>query len=174
MNKLSSKWSSIELKINLPLKLFFKVDLASFSFIFGIFQTDITIFRSLWIQHSNVLKQVIMKNLLSVYGIGIRSHNHHNLSLFPLPLDHGSHHTQAIFTFRECFDCRRHKRSFSKVNYFVFWISKLWAVWPDWTIYWTLGSFLEPNLPIPPTFWGNFCKGVKIFKFSSEIIFGQL
>ena len=41
-----------------------------------------------------------------------------------------------------------------------------------------LGKFLKPlaaiNLPKSPTFLGNFCKGVKIFHFSSEIIFGQL
>ena len=51
------------------------------------------------------------------------------------------------------------------------------AVWPDWVIYWTLGNFFKPlatiNLPKSYTFLGNFCKGVKIFHFSSEIIFGQ-
>jgi len=49
---------------------------------------------------------------------------------------------------------------------------------PDWLIYWTLGKFLKPlatiNLPKSPTFLGNFGKGVKIYHFSSEIIFGQL
>ena len=30
------------------------------------------------------------------------------------------------------------------------------------------------SLPKSPTFLGNFCKGVKIFYFYSEIIFGQL
>ena len=30
------------------------------------------------------------------------------------------------------------------------------------------------NLPKSPTFFGNFCEGVKIYNFSSEIIFGQL
>ena len=29
-------------------------------------------------------------------------------------------------------------------------------------------------LPKSPTFLGSFCKGVKVFNFSSEIIFGQL
>ena len=52
------------------------------------------------------------------------------------------------------------------------------SVWPDWAIYWTLGNFSKPvatiSLPKSPTFLGNFCKGVKIFHFSSEIIFGQL
>ena len=52
------------------------------------------------------------------------------------------------------------------------------SAWPDWAIYWTLGYFLNPlatiNLPKYHTFLGNFCKGVKIFNFSSEIIFGQL
>ena len=51
------------------------------------------------------------------------------------------------------------------------------AVWPDWAIYWTLGNFLKPlakiNLPKSPTFLGNFCKGVKIFHFSSKIILGN-
>ena len=41
-----------------------------------------------------------------------------------------------------------------------------------------LGNFLKPlatiNLPQSPTFLGNFCKGVKIYHFSSEIIFGQI
>ena len=39
-----------------------------------------------------------------------------------------------------------------------------------------LGKFLNPlasiNLPKYPTFLGNFCKGVKIYHFSCEIIFG--
>ena len=39
-------------------------------------------------------------------------------------------------------------------------------------------QFLKPlatiNLPKSPTFLGNFCNGVKIYHFSSEIIFGQL
>ena len=30
------------------------------------------------------------------------------------------------------------------------------------------------NLPKSPTFLGNFCKGVKIYDFSSENMFGQL
>ena len=51
-------------------------------------------------------------------------------------------------------------------------------VWPDWAIYLTLGNFLKTlatiNLPKSSTFLSNFCKGVKIFNFSSEIIFGQL
>ena len=42
-------------------------------------------------------------------------------------------------------------------------------------IFWTLGSFLKPlatiNWPKYPTFLGKFCKGVKIFNFSSEIHF---
>ena len=53
-----------------------------------------------------------------------------------------------------------------------------WVVWPDWAIYWTLGEFLKPlatiNLPKSPTFLGNFYEGVKIYHFSSEIIFRQL
>ena len=40
------------------------------------------------------------------------------------------------------------------------------------------GQLFKPlatiNLSKSPTFLGNFCKGVKIFNFSSEIIFGQL
>ena len=52
------------------------------------------------------------------------------------------------------------------------------AVWPDWVVYWTLGSFINPlaaiNLPKSPTFLGKFCKGAKIYHFSTEIIFGQL
>ena len=51
-------------------------------------------------------------------------------------------------------------------------------VWPDWAIYCTLGNFLKPlamfNLSESPAFLGNFCKGVKIYHFSREIIFGQL
>ena len=52
------------------------------------------------------------------------------------------------------------------------------AVLPDFAMYWTLGNFSKPvatiSLPKPPTFLGNFCKGVKMFHFSSELIFGQL
>ena len=48
-------------------------------------------------------------------------------------------------------------------------------VWPDWA---TLGNFLNPlaaiNLSKYPTFLDNFCKVVKIYHFSSEIIFRQL
>ena len=45
-------------------------------------------------------------------------------------------------------------------------------------IYWNLGNFSKPvatiSLTKSTTFLGNFCKGVRIFYFSSEIIFGQL
>ena len=51
-------------------------------------------------------------------------------------------------------------------------------MWPDWAIFYTLGNFSKPlatiSLPKYLTFLGNFCKGVKIYHFSSEIIFGQL
>ena len=43
---------------------------------------------------------------------------------------------------------------------------------------WTLGNFLKTlaaiNLPKSHIFLGKFCRGVKIFHFSREIIFGQL
>ena len=52
------------------------------------------------------------------------------------------------------------------------------AVWPDWAIYCTLGNFSKPMatiiLPELPTFLVNFCKGVKISHFYSEIISGHL
>ena len=42
----------------------------------------------------------------------------------------------------------------------------------------TLGNFIKPlatiNLPKSHIFLGNFCKHVKIYHFSTEIIFGQL
>ena len=51
-------------------------------------------------------------------------------------------------------------------------------MWPDWAIYWTLGNFVRPlatiNLPKSLTFLWNFCKAVKIYHFSSEIILGQV
>ena len=54
----------------------------------------------------------------------------------------------------------------------------LWTVWPDWVIYWTLGKFLKPlaaiNFHKSLKFLCNFCKGVEIYHYSSEIIFGQL
>ena len=54
----------------------------------------------------------------------------------------------------------------------------LWAVWPDLAIYWTLGIFLKPlatvNLPKSLTFFGNFCKVVKMYDFSCEVIFWEL
>ena len=41
-----------------------------------------------------------------------------------------------------------------------------------------MGKFLKPlatiNLPNSPNFLGNYCKGIKIYHFSSEIIIGQL
>ena len=54
---------------------------ASFSFIFGLFQTNIiTIFTT----------NICGKNVHPVYGAGIRTHDLWNVSLFPLPLDQGS------------------------------------------------------------------------------------
>ena len=59
----------------------------------------------------------------------------------------------------------------------MFLLLQLLPVRTDWAIYWTLGNFSKPlatnNLPKSPTFLGNFCKEVKIFNFSREIIFGQ-
>ena len=48
----------------------------------------------------------------------------------------------------------------------ITWMLRSYPVWPDWAIYWTLGNF-------SPTFLGNFCEGVKIFNFYSEIILGN-
>ena len=57
-------------------------------------------------------------------------------------------------------------------------LGHLQPVLPDWAIYWTLGNFSKPlatiNLPKSPRFLDSFCKGVKNFNFSGEIIFGQL
>ena len=43
--------------------------------------------------------------------------------------------------------------------------------------FFTLGNNSKPGatiiLPKYPTFWGNFCKGVKIYHFSSKIILGN-
>ena len=75
--------------------------------------------------------------------------------------------------------CKWHIQNFS-LNY---WFhssqsGQLLAMWPDWAIYWTMGNFSMPvatiSLSKSPTFLGNFCKGVKMFNFSSEFIFGQL
>ena len=53
-----------------------------------------------------------------------------------------------------------------------------YSVWPDLAIYWTLGNFemllATLNLHKSLTFLRNFCKGVKIYHFSSKIIFGQV
>ena len=50
-------------------------------------------------------------------------------------------------------------------------------VWPDWAIFCTLANFFKPlatiSLPKSLTFLGNFCKGVNIHHFSSEIILGN-
>ena len=55
---------------------------------------------------------------------------------------------------------------------------QIYPVWPDCVIYCTLGNFSKHvatiNLPKLPSLLSNFCKGIKIFHFSSEIIFGQL
>ena len=56
--------------------------------------------------------------------------------------------------------------------------SPFYPVWPGLGIFCTLGYFLKPwatiNLPKSHIFLGNSYKGVKIFNFSSKIIFGQL
>ena len=48
------------------------------------------------------------------------------------------------------------------------------VLWSSVTRLGDLLDFLKPlatiNLPKSPTFLGNFCKGVKIYNFSSEII----
>ena len=44
-------------------------------------------------------------------------------------------------------------------------------MWPDWA---NFKAFATINLPKSLTFLGNFCKGVKMYYFSSDIIFGLL
>ena len=46
---------------------------ASFSFIFGLFQTNI----------NTILQQINVKNVHPVYGTGIRTHDLQNMSLLP-------------------------------------------------------------------------------------------
>ena len=55
---------------------------ACFSFIFGLFQTHI----------DTILQQINVKNVHSVYGAGIQTHDLWNVSLLTLPLDQGSSH----------------------------------------------------------------------------------
>ena len=73
---------------------------------------------------------------------------------------------------------KQNKNSLNPVIYKVCQIVEIHRVWPDWAIFCTLGNHSKqvativlPNLPI---LLGNFCKGVKMLQFSSEIIFGQL
>ena len=47
-------------------------------------------------------------------------------------------------------------------------IGRFIALWATFQSLWQ-----QFNLPKSPTFLGNLCKGVKIFNFSSDIIFGQ-
>ena len=58
------------------------------------------------------------------------------------------------------------------------WYNTSQTVWPNWALYFTLGNFSKPAatiiLPKSPRFYGNFCKVVKVFHFSSVISFGQL
>ena len=52
-----------------------------------------------------------------------------------------------------------------------------WSVCTDWAIFCSLGNHSKPVatiiLSILPTLLGNFCKGIKIIHFSSEIILGN-
>ena len=69
-------------------------------------------------------------------------------------------------------------KSSKDIKFCTFGQFNLEPVWPDLVINWTLGNFLKPlatiNLPKSVTFLDNFCKGVKIYHFSTEIIFRQL
>ena len=107
---------------------------------------------------------------------------------------HGMHtqstHTKGTFLRWKVVLTRQHTQSLSLFLTYKISLSHIYThtppysvfhsriVWPDWAIYCTLGNFSKPvatiNLPNLPTYSGNFCKGVKIFRFSSEIIFGQL
>ena len=61
---------------------------ASFSFIFGLSKQTI-----------QYLQQINVKNVLSVYGIGIRTHNLSNMSRHPQPLDQGYCNYYAMLKF---------------------------------------------------------------------------
>ena len=83
--------------------------------------------------------------------------------------------------FGHCFGCPdelKWRLYFVQVQKGLPFSSNKWPVWPDWAIYWTLGNFSKHlatiNLPKSPTFLGNFCKGVKLFNFSSEIFYRHL
>ena len=56
-------------------------------------------------------------------------------------------------------------------------LTVLTAVWPDWVIYCTLGSFLKPVATIImlklPTFFGNFCQDVEILHFLVKSFWGN-
>ena len=63
------------------------------------------------------------------------------------------------------------KSAYYEMKALCFFKSNLAAMWPELATFWTLGNFSKPlatsYLPNSPTFLGIFCKGVKIFKFSS-------
>ena len=52
------------------------------------------------------------------------------------------------------------------------------SVWPDLVIYYTSGNFSKPGQQLfcqnSQQILGNFCKGIQIFQFTTEILFGQL
>ena len=57
-------------------------------------------------------------------------------------------------------------------NYYYYQCDQIGRFIGLWASFWSLWQQLI--LSISPTFIGNFWKGVKIFNFSTEIIFGQL
>ena len=93
-------------------------------------------------------------------GIKLEHHQLFNRTMLPM-------------SWRECF-----WRTLLKDNFLVTLLPRYLAVWPDWEIYWALGNFSKPvgtiSLHKSTTLLGTFCKGVKNFNFSCEIIFGQL
>ena len=47
------------------------------------------VFFHLFKQTLQIVEQIYVKNVPPVYGVGIQTHNPQNMSLLPLPQDHG-------------------------------------------------------------------------------------
>ena len=85
--------------------------------------------------------------------------------------------TLKILKFRAIFQIGRAPIWISRLFFILFNHDRQPSLWPDLAIYCTLGNFSKSVTPIilpklPTHILGNFCKGVKIFQLSCEIIFG--
>ena len=139
------------------------------------------LFRFLDHKFTHIFVRLIVLRGAHVHQVVELEHGLDRLEVYAVPFRHVQHGARKSGPTRHASSLPAHSSQHPVTIWAAGWEAKfvaylqcdqIWRYIGLWATFQSLCATI--NLPKYPTFLGNFCKGVKIFNFSSEIIFGQL